>query len=137
MAALQAVAVGPELATPIPWRPEPGMPRGPHPEPGVPREWHGDPHAPHRGGREPPTPQPGGGGPAMPQPARSAQQPRPIPNSPAVSSSPSEAPPHAHPVRPPGPPESGELGELPPRFTEASQRGRWVRDGGRIIIIGA
>ncbi len=121
VAALQA-AVGPELATPIPWRPEPGMPHG----------WHGEPGMPHPRGREP----------AMPQPGRTAPQPPPTPISAAVAPPPpmppsSQAPPHPHHVHPAGPPGPGEQRELAPGSAETSQRGRWVRDGRTIVLIGA
>ena len=146
VSALQAAVAGPELATPIPWRPEPGMPRRWRPEPGVPHGRHGDdpgaahpgrrePLMPHPGRREPPMAQAGGREPPTPQPGRSAPQPPPSPISPAVPPSPSEAPAHPHHVHPPGPP--GEEAELAPRSTRASKRGRWVREGGRIVLIGA
>jgi hypothetical protein len=137
VAALQAAVAGPELGTPIPWRLEPGMPRGWRPEPGMPHGRHGDPGAPHRGRREPPMPQAGGREPPTPQPGRSAPQPPPPPISPAAAPSPSEAPAHPHHVHPPGPPGSGEEAELAPSSPQASKRGRWVREGGRIVLIGA
>jgi hypothetical protein len=137
VAALQAVGASPGLATPIPWRPEPGMPRGPHPEPGMPHQWHGDPGASHRRGRESPSPHPGGGGPATPQPGRSAQQPPPTPISPVAPPSPSEVPPRPRRGHPPGPAGSGEEAELAPSSADVLERGRWVRRHDRIVLIGA
>jgi peptidoglycan hydrolase-like protein with peptidoglycan-binding domain len=139
VAALQGVEAGPGLATPIPWRPEPGMPRG----------RHGHPGAPHPGGREPrpdrPAPQPlavvppsftdkprpRGQEPPMPQPDRSA------PQAPVAPPSPSKVPtrpPRGHPAGPAG---SGEEPELAPSSADVLERGRWLRRRDRIVLIGA
>jgi hypothetical protein len=150
VAALQAVEVGPELATPIPRRPEPRMPRGPRPEPGMPRGPHpepgmprgprpepprgrqGDAGSPHLGGRDPsmsPAREP-----AMAPPGRAAGQLPRTPVSPAAQASPSEAPLNPRHGQPAG---SSEESELAPSSTEALKRGRWVRHHDRIVLIGA
>jgi hypothetical protein len=110
VSALQAAAAG-SLAAPIPR----------------------DSGALHPGGREPPRLHPRES--AMARPGHSAPQSSPAPIS-SVAPAPSEAPPRPRHGHPPGPPESGEQKELAPGFTEALKRGQWVRDGGRVVLIG-
>jgi hypothetical protein len=137
--ALHGVGAGPGLATPIPWRPEPGMPRGRHGHPGAPhpggREPHPDP-APQAPPVAPPSftdkPRPRGQKPPMPQPDRSAPQAPPV-EPPSPSEVPTR-PPRGH---PPGPAGSGEEAELAPSSADVLERGRWVRRRDRIVLIGA
>jgi hypothetical protein len=134
VAALQGVEAGPGLATPIPSRPEPRMPRGPHPEPGMPRRRHGDTDSPPPGERGQPRPPPGEH--AMTPPERSAAQLSRTPISPTTQASPTEAPPKPNPW--PGQPvESSGESELAPSSMEVLERGRWVRHHDRIVLIGA
>ena len=115
VSALQAPTLGPELVNPIPRRPEPAMPHGRHRD-------RGDQHA---GRREPPMPQAGGQEPVIQKAGRSAPQPPPT----------SKGDGHGQDAAPQ--PEAGELNEFGFSFAEASKPGKWVRDGGRIILMGA